>query len=62
MLIIQGDVFFCTFPYDFNTTYIYMKYFFGLAKFVKKKHKHAKVIDLLRNFRLNSLYCLAGMG
>ena len=54
--------FFAPFPMNLIPHIFIWNICFGLVKFVKKKHKHAKVIDLLSNFRLNSLYCLAGVG
>ena len=37
MLIIQVDVFFCTFPHGFNAAYIYIKYLFWVGEICKKE-------------------------
>lgn len=50
MLIIQGDVFFCTFPYDFNTTYIHMRYLFWVGEICKKETQACKSNRFAKEF------------
>ena len=51
MLIIQGDVFFCTFSHDFNAAYIYMKYLFWVGEICKKETQACKSNRFTKEFQ-----------
>lgn len=50
MLIIQGDVFFCTFHHDFNIAHIYMKYLFWVGEICKKETQACKINRFAKEF------------
>ena len=51
MLIIQGDVFFCTFYHDFNIAHIYMKYLFWVGEICKKETQACKSNRFTKEFQ-----------
>ena len=51
MLIIQADVFFCTFPHDFNAAYIYIKYLFWVGEIGKKETQACKSNRFTKEFQ-----------